>query len=652
MIKMTAVVPYKELGELFEETFRAHDQYVPKPEHPSEEEYELEVVVAANAGEVSLSKLDSDVIMARGGTAYKLRDMNYFIPVVEIPVSGHDLTRALFESKKRFGSKKIAAIGSINMIMGVENFSDILDLEIQPYVYFENSEIKSLVGQAAQDGAAVVIGGVKTCVYAKELGLEAIFLKTGKEAVWYTLTEAKRVAAVSRREQGKALRFKTILDYAYEGMISVDENNLISVFNAAAERTLNIRARDVVGRRFDEAMPPDLQKLLVSKGKESIGELIRYHETNLAVNIVPTLLKSQRFGTVLTFQDVTQIQEMENRIRKKIHYRGHVARHTFGEIVGASRKITHVIQTAKRFSRVDSNILLIGETGTGKELFAQSIHNFSHRNPGPFVAVNCAALPESLLESELFGYVEGAFTGAAKGGKPGLFELAHGGTIFLDEISEVSPRLQGRLLRVLQEKEITRLGHDRVIPVDIRIISATNRDLPALVKSGNFREDLYYRLDILKIELPPLRERSEDVVQLAEHIIAGFCVQFKKAAIALSLAAKEKLQGYPWMGNVRELSNMCERLVVLNQSGRIDETDVMEVLPDTKEGKTPVHPDPGQEARTKDHEFVEQVRRLEKERIMAALKEAGNRKSRASRHLGVSRTTLWRRLKKLEVEAT
>ncbi len=648
MIKMTAVVPYKELGDLFKETFKVHEKYIPKPDLPGEE-YELETVVATNAAEVSNLKLDSDVIMARGGTAYKLRDMNYFIPIVEIPVSAHDLTRALFESKTRFGQKKIAVIGAINMIMGVENLSDILNLEIQPYIYFETSEIESLVDRAAQDGAAVIIGGVNTCAYAKELGLETIFLKTGREAVWYALAEAKRVAEISRREQGKALRFKTILDYAYEGVIAVDEKNMISVFNASAEKTLNINAQNVIGLTAKELMSADLQKILESGDKESVGELIRYNETNLAVNIVPILLKSQKIGTVFTFQDVTKIQEMESKIRKKIYYRGHVAKHTFEDIIGESKKIAQVIKMAKRFSRVDSNILLIGETGTGKELFAQSIHNFSHRKKGPFVAVNCAALPESLLESELFGYAEGAFTGAAKGGKQGLFELAHTGTIFLDEISEISPKLQGRLLRVLQEREIMRLGHDRIIPVDIRIISATNRDLYALVKNGGFREDLYYRLDILKIELPPLRDRREDTVQLAEHIIAGFCAHFNQANIPLSPAAKQKLQDYKWMGNIRELSNICERLVVLNQNGTIDEEDVLAVLPQMDDDRTSGYTNHEKEFKKADDEFTEQVKRLEKDRIKTVLKEAGNHKIRASEFLGVSRTTLWRRMKELDV---
>lgn len=647
MIKMTAVVPYAELGDLFKKTFKVHEDYSPKWKQP-DEEYELEIVVAADAGEVGNLKLDSDVILARGGTAYKLREMNYFIPVVEIPITAHDLTRALYQSKTEFGRKKIAVIGAINMFMGVETLSDVMNLEIQPYVYYENSEIKTLVKQAALDGAAVVIGGVYTCLYAKDLGLETIFLKTGREAAWYALAEAKRVAVISRREQGKALRFKTILDYAYEGVIAIDEQNVISVFNAPAEKMLSIDAKDVVGRKVEELTSTDLQKILASREKESIGELIRYNNTNLAVNVVPIVLKSQKFGTVFTFQEVTKIQEMENKIRKKIYYRGHVAKHTFGDIIGGSKRIAQVIQVAKRFGKVDSNILLIGETGTGKELFAQSIHNHSHRKKAPFVAVNCAALPESLLESELFGYAEGAFTGASKGGKQGLFELAHTGTIFLDEIAEISPKLQGRLLRVLQEREIMRLGDDRVIPVDIRIISATNKDLFALVKQGDFREDLYYRLDILKIELPPLRERRDDIVLLAEHIIAGFCSQFHRENIRLSPAAKEKLQGYHWMGNIRELSNMCERLVVLDQKGIIDEEDLLAVLP--KMDRDPTSGSLNQESEfTRADEFADQVRRLQKDRILAVLKEVGSNKIKASECLGVSRTTLWRRMKQLGI---
>ncbi len=224
------------------------------------------------------------------------------------------------------------------------------------------------------------------------------------------------------------------------------------------------------------------------------GELQQIGSTSIVTNRVPIVVDGEVMGVVATFQDVEKFQRMEASVRKKLRAKGHVAKFRFEDIIGTSQAIMNAIGTAKLYARVNSTLLLLGESGTGKELFAQSIHNSSERRDNPFVAVNCAALPGSLLESELFGYVEGAFTGARKGGSPGLFEMAHTGTIFLDEISEMQPNLQALLLRVLQEKEVTRIGGDSVIPVDVRIIAATNRDLYAMVEKGLFREDLYYRL--------------------------------------------------------------------------------------------------------------------------------------------------------------
>mgnify|MGYP001081145226 CR=1 FL=1 len=648
MIKITVVLPYKEMRDLFLETFKVHDEYISKQGNEVDE-YTLETVVAASAEEVNNLKLDSDVIVARGATAYGLRRRNYYIPVVEIPVFAHDLTRALYESKTKFVNKKTGVIGSANMIIGVENLSDIMGMEINPYVFTDNSEIKHLVDQAVKEGVEVVIGGIYTCAYGEELGIDTVLIKSGKEAIWYALSEAKRAATISRREQEKALRFKTILDYAYEGVIAVDDRNIISVFNTTAEKTLHLNAQRTIGKKFEDVIPKSLQKAITQKDEECFGEIIRYNDTNLAINKVPIILKSEKLGEVITFQDVTHIQEMESIIRKKIYTRGHVARYTFEDIIGENKSIVNTVQIVKRFSEVGSNILLYGETGTGKEIFAQSIHNHSGRKKGPFVAVNCAALPESLLESELFGYAEGAFTGAIKGGKPGLFELAHTGTIFLDEISEISHKLQGRLLRVLEEKEIMRLGHDKVIPVDIRIISATNKDLNTLVEKGDFREDLYYRLDILKIHVPALRERGEDILLIADHYTRRFCQKFGKENISLSPEVKEKFMRYTWPGNIRELRNVCERLVVLNQSGVAGEEDIEMVFPGRGALKSNMDVKPVDNSPVMDNHFEEQVQKLERDRITAVLKEAGRNKAKAAETLGISRTTLWRRMKELGI---
>ncbi|MGE4284796.1 MAG: sigma-54 interaction domain-containing protein, partial [Clostridia bacterium] len=463
-------------------------------------------------------------------------------------------------------------------------------------------------------------------------------------------SEAKRVANISRREQERTLRFKTILDYAYEGVIAIDERNVISVFNSLAEKVFGVPAQKVIGRCLDEVLPKSRFREMINTQKEYIGEIVKQNEVQLAVNRVPIVLKGEKVGAVVTFQDITRIQEIEGKIREKIYTRGHIAKHTFDDIIGESSKIKEVIKMSKRFSEVDSNVLIIGETGTGKELFAQSVHNYSPRKQGPFVAVNCAALPENLLESELFGYVEGAFTGAAKGGKPGLFELAHRGTIFLDEISEISLKLQGRLLRVIQEKEIMRLGHDRVIPVDVRILAATNKDLYSLSQKGEFREDLYYRLDILKINLPALRERKEDIPVMIDYMARDYGNQFKKVKITVTEDAIRMMQQYDWLGNIRELKNVCERLVVLSQSDFIDVEDVKAVLPDRNNRSSII-----EEKKAADTEeifnnsYIQEIKDFERDKIKITLEKVRYNKNKAADILGVSRTTLWRKMKELNI---
>ncbi|MDK2800993.1 MAG: hypothetical protein PWP27_2626 [Clostridiales bacterium] len=648
MIKITAIAPYKEFVDLATKTFKEHNEFVHKPEY-EQNEYEFEVILAYGADQVRKLKLDSDVVIARGVTAYDLRNREYYIPVVEIPVAGNDLIHCLNECKKRFGKQEVAVIGSRNMIYGVERLSGIVGLKIKSFFMTKREEAPGLVDMARKQGIKVVVGGIPTCEYANSLGLNTVLIKSGKESIWQAVTEAKRVAYISRIEQEKALRFKTILDYAYEGVIAIDNKQTITVFNSAAEKTLGINGQNAIGKKIDDVIPPSKLKNLLITNEEYIDEIVKFNNIQLAVNKVFIVLKGEHLGTVLTFQNVTRIQEMEGKIRTKIYTRGHIAKHTFKDIIGESKRINDVIQTAKKFSQVDSNILIVGETGTGKELFAQSIHNYSPRKKGPFVAVNCAALPENLLESELFGYVEGAFTGAVKGGKPGLFELAHRGTIFLDEISEISPKLQGRLLRVIQEKEIMRLGHDRVIPVDVRIISATNKELYELAQKGDFREDLYYRLDILKINLPPLRERKEDIPLIVDYFIRNNALQFGRGDLVITDKAKRRLQNYAWPGNIRQLRNICERLVVISQCNIIDERDVIAVLPDSNDVKTSFETDDIINTANGSHNYAEQLKSFEREKIKAVLEQVGYNKMKAAKNLGISRTTLWRRMKELNI---
>lgn len=293
----------------------------------------------------------------------------------------------------------------------------------------------------------------------------------------------------------------------------------------------------------------------VLKKDEIKGEIIKFRNQIFTINKEPIKYLSYKSGYIISFSDVTNIKRIEQNISKKIREKGFYAKYNFDMIITNSQKMKECINIAKKISKSDYTVLITGESGTGKEMIAQSIHNYSNRSLYPFVAVNCAALPENLLESELFGYEKGAFTGALKEGKTGLFEIANNGTIFLDEIGDMPLKLQTRLLRVLQEKQIMRVGSDNIINVNVRVIAATNKDLKKLVDDGLFREDLYFRLNVLPISLPPLRERKEDIMPLL--------YSFLERKICFESEVENLLSNYRWPGNIRELQNIASYLNVM-----------------------------------------------------------------------------------------
>ncbi|MDF2566308.1 MAG: putative sigma54 specific transcriptional regulator with sensor, partial [Massilibacillus sp.] len=356
-------------------------------------------------------------------------------------------------------------------------------------------------------------------------------------------------------------QFETVIDTVHDGIIAIDGYGKISVFNPVAEKLLNIKAEQAVGYSVNQITNANLLYILDEKNKikESLVKVNRHY---LIVNIAYMHPENPEFGRVYTFRDVSEIRRLEESIRRKLIQEQKIAKYTFSQVVGQSPVIKQMLNIAEKMALSNSTILIQGESGTGKEIIAQGIHNASPRSSGPFIAVNFAALTENLLESELFGYVEGAFTGAMRGGAPGLFEEAHKGTIFLDEIGDAPLAFQVKLLRVLQEQQIRRVGSSKLIPIDVRVIVATNRDLKELIKKGEFRQDLYYRLNVLPIKVPPLRERGKDILLLAKAFYQNHAKEsgdyeaeeyFKKVASCFL--------EYSWPGNIRELQNVVEYLV-------------------------------------------------------------------------------------------
>ncbi len=386
------------------------------------------------------------------------------------------------------------------------------------------------------------------------------------------------------------------------GVIGVDSDGTIFACNAKAEAILEISPNDLLDRKARQSLPFLPFEECFEDHKAISARLVEIGGSPVNVSIQPVFRNGELIGAFCILQRFRDEEKRQQKIRRQILGKGHVTKYTFDSIVGQSPAMLTAKALAKKMAASNASVLISGESGTGKELFAHAIHAASARSREPFVAINCAAIPDSLLESQLFGYEEGAFTGARKGGHIGFFEAARSGTLFLDEIEAMSPLLQVKLLRVLQEKEIVRLGGVDVIYVNVRIIAATNEELLAIVRKGGFRKDLYYRLSVLPLSLPPLRERGQDMRLLFEGIREGLGKEF-----ALSPAAWQLLMNHPWEGNVRELHNCVEYLAYLDQpfiepedlpatilacakERGIPPTQVSPVSPDTPPPNPPVFP--------------------------------------------------------------
>ena len=587
----------------------------------------------------------ANLVISRGGTGNLIKN-NLQIPVVILETGAYDIINSINEAVSY--SSNIGIVGFENLVIKYEKVKEIMqnifNAKIVTVIVKNDIEVDIKIKQLYESGIRVFIGGQAVISATQRHGYNGVLIESGEEAIVEAIKYAKNLLEVQLKEKEKAQILKSIIDFAYDGIIGMDKDGKITVFNPVAEKIAGVSAETAIGRPVDDMVENTRMNYVLKSGEAELGEIQRIGEISIVTNRVPIVVEGEVLGVVATFQELDKIQKMESKIRKKLLYKGHIAKARFEDIVGNSMAISQAKEESKQYSEVDSTVLILGETGTGKELFAQSIHNASNRHDKPFVAVNCAALPENLLESELFGYVEGAFTGARKGGKTGLFELAHEGTIFLDEISEMSPMLQARFLRVLQEKEVVRLGDDRIIPIDIRIIAATNRDLYSEVEKGEFREDLYYRLCVLRLEIPSLRKRPEDIPALVNYFIEEKGRRLGKSIKSISRKALSRLVNHSWPGNIRQLENVVERIVVLCRTNTIDADIVSEVM----DGSSDYSPERQSDASTETEFNDGLLKNVEAEMIRKVLEETNGNKTLAAEKLGISVTTLWRRLKKLE----
>ena len=446
-----------------------------------------------------------------------------------------------------------------------------------------------------------------------------------------------------------------VLESMYDALVVVDSVGRIVYVNPAYTRELNVRPNKVVGKNIQDIAPESIILKVLETGQPEIGVQSRIIKLGIdvVVNSTPIFKDGKLSGVVSVFRDVTTVRKLSEQLEIMKDYQDYlqeqllkkVVPEEFKGIIGNNTKFRNMLNRAMTAARSDITVLIQGETGTGKELLAHAIHNASKRKKEPFIEINCAAIPENLLESELFGYEGGAFTGAKKTGKPGKFELADKGTLFLDEIGDMSVMLQSKLLRIIQEQKFERIGGTRSIRTDVRIITATNRDLELMIQENKFRKDLFYRLNVFTLDTIPLRDRKDDIPVLSYHFLQNFAEREHKKS-KLSQSVINTFLKYDWPGNVRELMNIMEASIVTCNSRYIETRH----LPHYFLAAMSINSINKMETHSKSLHLDSRIVEIEKECITKALDASLNNKSKAMKMLGISRSAFYDKIKRYNIK--
>lgn len=620
MAKILIFIPHMNMRQDIEEVIESMPKY---------DDVEYKLIYVFGTPESLKHNRDADILVARGMTYKKLKNLHPHKHTIEISFSSFDIIDALIKCREEYNAKKIALCLQRDILNSIDIIEELCKAKI--YIYDVHDEISAhnAIKDGQLKGIDTFVGAGTICGICDDLGLNRVHIKTKQKALESALFQALNAAHIINNERSESNLISTMVNGIDDSIVIVDKKGNILSINNQTYRTFELSTYESYkGQSIEKVYKNFSWKEVINK-KINKEEIISIKSRNYFVQYKPFTVDTMGAGVIITVKNTDRVIEDEMKIRKRLNEKGLSAKYSFDDIIGNSEKMIDCISMAKRYSKVNSNVLIIGETGTGKELFAHSIHNASSRAKKPFVALNCAALPENLLESELFGYEAGAFSGASKDGKMGLFELAHRGTIFLDEIGEIPSSLQAKLLRVLQEKEVRRIGSNTIHPIDVRVISATNINIEKEVQNGKFRSDLYYRLNILDIFVPPLRERDCDIKNLIDYYFTKLSCEMGKSIPNITNEALKMFMEYFWPGNVRELRNVCERLIVLNDN----ETINVDLLKQSKIFKDiNIFKNHEQYKNNTDYEYFNFKPKKKKKEI--------------AEELGVSRTTLWRMTKK------
>lgn len=579
------------------------------------------------------------------------------IPVIVLSITDYQLVLAVYEAKKIGDKICFLDIEGNGISYNLDTVNSIMGTDIPMMRLPSAAEAEKMVNHVRDKGFEVLICTGNCMVKAgREIGFPTVMLKPTREEVVEAVMSARSIIDTKRKEAERNKWYSSIVENSTEAIMTINAHNNVTVFNQALVDISGISPHQVIGKQIQQLVSEfGFIKLLYGDAKETRGKFIVDNDNQITVSRRIVSVDNKISGCIICAQKVLHIQQAEERVRKKLHEKRMIAKYKFDDIIGRSLAMDEAKVTALKYAKAKYTVLIYGESGTGKEVFCQSIHNASYCKNGPFLGVNCAAIQSTLLESELFGYEDGAFTGAKKGGKPGLFELAHGGTLFLDEIGEMPIHLQARLLRVLQEKEVIRIGGEKIIPIDTRIICATNKDLSALVSEKLFREDLFYRISNLTLRLPPLRERLGDIPDTVNILLREANISLGKE-LDIPEYLLEMLKNYRWPGNVRELKNFIDKLVLLSDDDHkeVRKEHFQKIFFEIAGNRDSIQLKlvDNSSANEDDNNIIPvsigKMADMEKQIIEHLNTKLEGDKGKLAQFLGISRTTIWRRFSYLQ----
>lgn len=580
-----------------------------------------------------------DIIVARGVQASLIKRYTN-VPVVEICLTSQEMGLLIVKAKNilQKSRPKIGIVGFPNMFCDMTYFNEIFDIDLHRYLIKESGETQEAINRAVKDKVDLLIGGDITVVTANIIGIPALFLESTKDSIRQAVRTAKNMNYAREIEKKHNAHMEALLDYSFSGIIKLNQDGVIITANRVIEEIFAKKTENIIGKNIQQVLGEiDFESIesVLKAEKESYSSFLRINHVAVVIMVVPIKVDHQIEGAILSCHKVQKLERMESHTLREMYLHGYVAKSDFTQMLRKSKEMKKVIELAKLFAQTKNPVLIYGETGTEKELFAQSIHNNSVRKNAPFISINCNGMNEEMQADVLFGndHVEGE-----REKQKGALEIGNYGTVLIHEVEKLTPHCQYRLFKAIKYKALIQNDIEKTMTLDVKVIVATRKNLAILVKKGLFREDLYYALSALSFEIPPLRKTKEDIAVLLNEYIKVYSSQYERY-IVLTAGAKKMISEYPWEGNLIQFESFCERMVLTVTARTVDETFVRYLL----EQLYPVIRQVGNEEKVVVYKAAEGA-------VIAELLEKykGNREL-VARELNISKTTLWRHMKKYGV---